>query len=172
MRRSIPLAIAVVSLLALMQDQPCRADGPLDALLARVPAQANTILVIDVPALHKSPLGLRENWSKKHERNYTEGVASIPPSAERVIAAGQLNPTTLNSAWESVLIESPKSISEEQLARAVSGAPDKIAGQSIVLGRNNSYYTLLTPKIVGNLRPANRPGMARWLRLANDRSKP
>jgi hypothetical protein len=58
----------------------------------------------------------------------------------------------------------PKPVSDEQIARAVSGAMDKVAGQTIVLGRNNSYYTVLAPRIVGNLRPANRLEMARCVR--------
>jgi hypothetical protein len=172
MRAAIVLSIALVGSIALLQNTPCRADASLDEMLARIPAHANTVLVIDVPALHKSPLGLRENWAKRHERNFAEGVATIPPSAERVVGAAQLDLTTLSPVWESVLLESPKPVSDEQLARAVSGATDKVSGQTIMLGRNNSYYTVLTPKIVGNLRPANRQEMARWVRFAKQNNKP
>src|SRR5262249_35853804 len=136
MRSSILLAIALACSLVLAQTTPCCADGPLDELLARIPSQANTILVLDVPALHKSPLGVRNNWSKRHEQSFAGGVASIPPSAQRVVGAAQLNTTTLSPTWETVILELPKPISDEQVARAVSGSMDKVAGQTIVLGRN------------------------------------
>jgi hypothetical protein len=172
MRWSIYLSVVLACSLALLQNNCCHADDSLDELLARIPAQANTILVIDVPALQKSPLGLRENWAKRHERNFGQGIVSIPPSALRVVGAAQLNTATLSPTWESILLESPKPVSEEQLARAVSGAMDKVSGQSIVLGRNNSYYTVLAPRIIGNLRPANRQEMARWVRFAKQNNKP
>jgi hypothetical protein len=172
MRWSISLSMALACSLAPLQNNCCCADDSLDEMLARIPAQANRILVIDVPGLHKSPLGVRENWAKRHERNFGQGVVSIPPSAQRVVGAAQLNTTTLNPVWESILLESPKPVSDEQLVRAVSGAMDKVSGQSIVLGRNNSYYTVLAPRIIGNLRPANRQEMARWVRFAKQNKKP
>src|SRR5262249_38742874 len=73
---------------------------------------------------------------------------------------------------EAVIGELPKPVSDEQIARAVSGTMDKVAGQTIVLGRNNSYYTVLAPRIVGNMRPANRQEMARWVRSAKQSNKP
>jgi hypothetical protein len=172
MRRLLLLLIPLASLIAFLYPMPCRADSSLDELLARIPSQANTILVIDVPGLHQSPLGLRQNWAKRHERNFGEGVVSIPPSVLRVVAAAQLNTATLDSAWERVLLESPKPISSEQLAQALAGQTDQVAGQSIVLGRNNSYYTVLAPKMIGSLRPANRQEMARWVRFAKQNDKP
>jgi hypothetical protein len=172
MRHAIIVCTTLACCYALLQIAPCRADGSLDDLLARIPAQANTILVIDVPSLHKCPLGLRENWTKRHEANFAEGIVSIPPSAQRVVGAAQLNTTTLSPVWESIILESPKPVSDEQLARALSGTTDKISGQTIVLARNNSYYTMLAPTIVGNLRPANRQEMARWVRFAKQNNKP
>jgi hypothetical protein len=172
MRPSLSLAFALACSVALWQSTPCYAEGSLDDLLARIPAQANTILVLDVPALHKSPLGVRENWAKRHERNFGEGIVSIPPAVQRVVSGAQLNPSTLSSAWECTLWESPKPISDEQLARALSGAADKVSGQTIILGRNNSYYTVLAPQIIGNQSPANRQEMGRWVRFAKQNKKP
>ncbi|HMF12846.1 MAG TPA: hypothetical protein VKE94_11085 [Gemmataceae bacterium] len=172
MRPSIWHLMTLAGLLVFSQCRQSRAEGPLDELLARVPAQANTILIIDVPALHESPLGVRENWRKRHEGTYAEGVSSIPPSAQRVVSAAQLNTTTLQPVWEAVILDSPKPVTEEQLVRRLSGSKDKVSGQTIVLGRNNSYYTLLTPKMVGSLRPANRQEMARWVRTAKESTKP
>lgn len=60
MRRAILLVILLVGFVAVSSGTICRADGSLDDMLTRIPAHANTILVIDVPALHKSPLGVRE----------------------------------------------------------------------------------------------------------------
>src|SRR5438128_444025 len=95
MRTSIAAAIGFLLFLITFHGAPPATAGSLDDLLIRVPDQANALLVVDVPALHKSRMGVRENWAKRHERQFMAGVASIPPSVQRVVLAAEVNPSTL-----------------------------------------------------------------------------
>src|SRR5437762_13817437 len=59
------LLTALLCLLAVTQSP---AAGPYDDLLKWIPDQANTLLLMDIYELHKSPLGKQEDWAKKHTR--------------------------------------------------------------------------------------------------------
>src|SRR5205085_8685394 len=75
------------------------AAGPYDDLLKWIPEQANTLLLMDVYELHKSPLGKQEDWATKHTR-VSLGPSSMSPKISKVVVAAQLNPSTLNYTWE------------------------------------------------------------------------
>jgi len=141
-------------------------------LLKRVPSDANAILAIDVPALHNSQLGQRENWAKKHQQDYLDHVTRIPPTVTRVLIGAQLNPSTLETNWRVGLLDSKLSLNPDAMARSVGGVVDQIGGESVVVTPQNSFLTSLTPQLVGVRSPVNRQEMARWLRFAKQNSRP
>ena len=79
-------------LLCLLAVSPSQAAGPYDDLLKWIPEQANTLLLIDVYELHKSPLGKQENWAKTHKRTSLGSLSSMSPSITKVVMAAQINP--------------------------------------------------------------------------------
>src|SRR5947209_8348522 len=141
------------------------AADPFQEILKDIPDNANALLLIDVQAIHQSPLGVKENWGKDHEQNYLSGATSIPPSVNRMAVAAQFNPTALESAWKIGLFELRDNITLEQLARTQNGSLDQVAGQQVVLSPRNAYCFIPAPRTVGLQRPANRQEMARWVRF-------
>jgi len=148
---------------------PCLA-GEFEDLLKRVPEQANSLLLVDVQAIHASPLALRKNWAKKHQQDYLAGVSRLPPNANKVVVAASFNPSTLDHGWKIGLVELQQDIDMSKVAQAEAGTLDKVAGQAVVLSPRNAYYLRVAPKIKGMMHPANRQELARWVRFSNRNS--
>src|SRR5262245_41714679 len=164
--RRFPLWASAVLLSAALAS-PGQAGESFAELTRRVPAQANAILLIDVDAIHQSPLAAKESWAKNHEHVTLSGVGSLPPGVERVVLAGLINPTTLDHVWKVGVAATRTTVTPGQITRAEGGTLDTVAGHAAILSRRNAYYTVLAPQVVGAMHPANRQELARWLRTAD-----
>jgi hypothetical protein len=142
------------------------AAGQYDDLLQWIPKDANTLLLMDIQELHKCPLGKLENWAQKHKRTSLGGFSSVSPRIRKVVAAAQLNPSTLQPTWEAAVFQLDQSIKEKDLSRIVSGSMDSVGGKPVALSPRNAYYVQLKDWVIGMMRPANRQAMAQWVRSA------
>jgi len=59
-------------------------------LLSRVQDSANAILLVDVQGLVKSPLDMKENWTRKHQSEFLSGSLMVPPTVDRAVLAAKL----------------------------------------------------------------------------------
>lgn len=140
--------------------------GPYDALLKYVPEQANALLLVNLKAARTSPVGVREHWGQNYQKTSLGGVSDSRPAADLLVAAMQLNPSTLEPAWEISVVELERNASQAGLVKAVGGSADSVGGQQVVLAPQNAYYAIFAPRVVGMMRPANRQSMARWIKPA------
>src|SRR5262245_31100879 len=81
-----------------------------------VPESANAVAIIDVPAIHRSPVGLKEDWQGKHEELFLSGALYIPPDAQMVVAAAQIDPHSQRHVWESAVYQLQHEVALDQLA--------------------------------------------------------
>ena len=146
---------------------PCPA-ADFSELLRRVPANANAVLLIDADAVHKSPHGTKEGWAKNHERDSLGGADGLPPGVQRLVIAGQINPSTLDADWKVGIAATRTAITPAQLAAAEGGNTDTLAGRQVVLSPRQTYFALLTPQTVGAMHPANRQSFSQWLRSTGE----
>jgi len=133
-------------------------------LTRRVPAQANAVLLVDVDAIHRSPMGAKDGWAKNHEKDSLTGVDSLPAAVERLVIGAQIDPTTLDAAWKVGVAATRKAMTPAQLAAAEGGTTDELAGRQVVISPRKTYFAMLAPQTVGAMHPANRQEFARWLR--------
>ena len=66
--------------------------GPFDEALRLVPDSANVLVLVDVKAVHASPVGQREDWAEKTKQRYRSAGGVMAPGSERVLIAGQCAP--------------------------------------------------------------------------------
>src|SRR4051812_31033358 len=123
MQRFSPWAWA--GLLALSAS-PCPA-ADFAELLKRVPASANAVLLIDVDAAHKSPHAAKEGWARNHEKDSLGGIDSLPPTVERLVIGGQIDPTTLDPTWRIGVAATRAAVTPAQIAAAEGGTTDTVA---------------------------------------------
>jgi hypothetical protein len=137
---------------------PAAADDKFIDLTPLLPPQANAATVIDVNAIYSSPLAQKENWAKQHPLPF-------PPTLYTVALACRIDPASLSGGEWEVGVANPKGrLTMEQLAVRDKGAPETIAGVQAVLSPRNLYFVEIRPWIIGMMKPADRQGVAKWVK--------
>src|SRR6476469_355076 len=133
------VSLATVAILALGQ---C-ASAQFEPLAAKVPSTANAITLLDAKQLLDSPLAKREGWKDKYERAFASGLVSIPPTAQRMIVAAELDYEYMKPRWEVAIADLTESRSAAQVARMTKGTLDPIGNTPAVALRDDSYLVEL-----------------------------
>lgn len=141
---------------------PARAE--FKDLLRRIPGEANTLLVVDVEKVLKSPLAIGAGWPQAQQEAYAAKPMVVPPGTTRVVLAAQLEPGTLRSLWEVSVMDLGQAPSIEAIARAEGGYLDRLAEKPAAWSPIDAYFVQLDPKVLGVVTPANRQFAARWVR--------
>src|SRR5215203_582879 len=71
-----------------------RADDLAD-LLKRVPGDMNTVAVINVAEINKTPRAIKEKWRDNHETEYLAGAAAVPAWTSVVVVGADILPGAL-----------------------------------------------------------------------------
>ena len=165
--RSGGRSVAVVALIAaslLLGPHPACAKGRFDDLLVRVPRSANALMLIDVGAVHRSPLAVKEDWKGQHAASYANKPMILPPESDRMVLASQMNPNRgFATLWEGAVISLRAPLSPRAVARAEGGYVDEIRGLPAVWTPSDAYVVLFDSKLMGILTPAHRQAVARWV---------
>lgn len=142
------------------------ADGEesFESLINYIPASANAIVLIDANGLRNSPLGKAKNWAARNEAAFTNSAFYLPPEADRLVLAAQLNPNhQFKQAWEISVMSLSETMSARSIARAEGGRLDEIAGLACVHSPNDAYFVLVQDDLLGVISPAHRQATARWI---------
>jgi len=140
------------------------AQGEFETLLKRVPASANSILVIDVEALLESPLAVKEGWKEQQRATYTSQPLILPPEGEKLIVASQMAPhDNFSQAWELGLMTLSESMPVNAMARAEGGYVDELSGKEVVWSPSDAYFVPLEDDHLAVIHPAIRQPVARWI---------
>jgi len=141
-------------------------------LMRLVPPSANAILVIDVNAVHISPIAVREGWKDRHEAAYVKRPLILPPEADRIVVAAQLNAGRQFAVnWELAVMSLTEPMSVRAIARAEGGYVDTINGLQSVWTPSNAYFIRLDAKTMGVMSPANRQAVSRWAQFGRQNTK-
>uniref|UniRef100_UPI002619FD9B hypothetical protein n=1 Tax=uncultured Gimesia sp. TaxID=1678688 RepID=UPI002619FD9B len=139
------------------------AKAQFDDLLKRIPSSANSLVVIDVTAMHASPLARKDGWLKKHEAAYVERPIYLPPEADKIILAAQINMSKeLRENWELAVMDLKEPIPMRSIARAEGGYVDSINGLHAAWTPSDAYFVRLNTSVMGVMHPANRQAVSRW----------
>lgn len=138
-------------------------------LLPFVPEDANAIAVMRIDDLKSSPLGQAENWAEKHETEFLDGAANVPPWVSTLVRSSYLRSGTPGGDWTAVLVPLPEEYDMQVLAEREETEVQEIDGRPAVAAtRNNGYFIELTAgaggdqRVLGGMMPATRQDVARW----------
>ena len=68
---------------------PTLATAQFAGMRARVPADANTLVLINAQKMFGSRIADREGWQAKRQAAYDAGISALPPGATEVLIAGR-----------------------------------------------------------------------------------
>src|SRR5687767_10677626 len=115
-----------------------RADD-LAELLNRVPADMNTVAVINAREINKAPRAVREKWKENHETEYLAGAIAVPGWVPVVVIAADLHPGAVARARSLALFPADGSVSAESIARRENGEVQTAGDATVVLSPHRGY---------------------------------
>jgi len=138
--------------------------GPFDELMKAVPPTANTLVLVDVAGLTGSPVGQKAGWAVKVDERYRDGSGVLPPGAERVLIAGQVNLQAGHRVWKAAVVDAPSPPPLADVAARERGEPDEVAGLAVVHSPRGVYFASPAANRWLVFYPDDRPALADWVR--------
>ena len=159
------LAHCGLLLVGLLVVAPVAVHGQeFEALVKRVPAGANTLVLLNVEKILQSPVAARENWKAKHEQAYAEGLSVLPADVKQAVFASEMDLDAMAPVWESVVMRLEGAPQLDALAGTSGGRQEMIGKYPVVALPTNAYAVQFAPDIVGAMTPAGRQLAGRWIR--------
>jgi hypothetical protein len=156
------IALLILGLVA-AQAEPALA-APFDAMLTKVPAGANVLVLIDVEATLAAPVAQKNGWGKKLSLNNVERPIFLPPEANKLAMAAMLRSgDNFTRLWELAVMELSDPISMRSIARSEGGYVDKIHGVPAAWTPSDAYFVSLGDRELGVMFPAERQFVSRWV---------
>ena len=163
----------IVSLPLLLADAG-RGQEDVAILLRRVPESSNTLAVVRLDALLKSPRGVRESWTDKYKLGYLNGAVRIPPMVKTVVMASHYHADDPTRAITiaAALLNKKDRLSMQDIAAAEGGTIETVAGRPVVRTRRDTLVVELAPGLMGAMHPASRQELAGWIRFCDRNREP
>lgn len=80
--------------------------GPFEGQIRLAPESTNLMVLVNVQALHNTPLAKSEEWVQKIKDAYLAGHALVPPTADRLVMLAEVDPLdTLRPIWDLSIID-------------------------------------------------------------------
>ncbi len=140
------------------------------SLAARIPNDANAIVVLDVDKIMASPLAMKENWKEVRKKAVAAGLTILPEAASSFALGAKMDYEFMEPLWELALVANKVPASLPKIATRWQGQIERISGRNAVLLPDDSYLIQLSNTKLAVMRPANRQSVARWL-AATDTSE-
>jgi hypothetical protein len=166
--RFVP-ALAMIGGL-ILAPQSARADDLTD-LFNRVPADMNTVAVINVKEINKSPRAVKEKWRDNHETEYLAGAAAVSPWTSVVVIGADLQPRRLGHSRSVALIPVGYAMDASTIAKRENGAVQSGDDLTLVLSPRRGYFGFPKSGIIAVSNTIPRQDFARWVRSAKTADK-
>lgn len=139
-------------------EQPVR-FGPL---LGRVPAGANTLIMLDVEAVRNSLFVTNTPASEKAVRAQVNRFVFGAKELDRAVLASNLDLNELVPVWEAVLTQTNTDIVLADVAKRENGRIEQLGSMQAVWLPSNGYLVPFTSRLIGMRFPADRAFVTKW----------
>ena len=137
--------------------------GQFEDLIKHVPETANAMVLVNAKAVFASEIAVREGWQANREKNFAAGLTGIPPKAETLIIASDLDIEQRHANWEVAIAKLQAEVSASSLASQAGGVVDKIESVPVVRLPDNSFIMDFPGDLFGMMTPGNRQSVASWI---------
>lgn len=142
-----------------------RADDAF-SLLKYIPAQANTIAVINTASLLASPRAQKEGWAKLDQTEYLAGAVPLNPRVERMVFAKEFIPSAPGEGTTMALIVLNRDTEIAEIAKRHGTSVEKLGDDAYTQSRTGVCYFKFGDKLLGTIRSENKQEIARWVKYA------
>ena len=157
----VRLSLSFLSVLVM--SAPCVASDFND-LTRKVPQGANAVMAIDVAKTLASPLAKKEGWDRKLTDGGSDRPLYLPPEADKLLSAAQIDITrNFSKSWSVSLFGLTESVPIGVVARLEGGYVDKIDDVDVAWLPSDAYVMKTSDTTLVMQSPANRQAAARWI---------
>ena len=142
---------------------PRASHAQFEGMKYRVPADANTLILINAEKMFGSPVADRERWEARRKAAYDAGISGLPPDGTEVLLAGRTDFEYGSSVWELGMMKLRGDRSVASVAQRYGGEMDQIAERDATRLPNDHYVVQLMSNLLAAYTPANRQDVKRWL---------
>ncbi|MDG2384716.1 MAG: hypothetical protein P8N76_23815 [Pirellulaceae bacterium] len=164
MIRSHRLCLRLSSVALLVGLCATTANAQFSDLIRRVPPGANAVVAVNLQKALASPLASKENWKQDRQKAFEAGMIAMPPSADQLLLAAQMDLQFMQPMWEVTLLNVNRKASMPEIATRWGGTIDNFNGRSAVMLPHDAYIVGFGESMVGSMSPGNRQTVGRWLR--------
>lgn len=133
------------------------------SLVAKVPGGSNSLVLIDVDGVLASPIAKANGWARRFNDGGADRPLYLPPEADKVAIAAQLDLVRgCSKNWEVAVMGMKEPVSMSLIARAEGGYTDEIQGVKTAWVPSDAYFIELDAQTLGLMAPADRQAIARW----------
>lgn len=141
-------------------------------LLNYVPADANTVTVLNLDKMLNSVHGMNKHWKDKLAKKAVDRPLALPAKTTRAVLASRIDLEYMKPIWELAIIELKDIPTMQEIAKAEGGTVEEIAGMPAVRTARDAYVIRLSRDTFAVITPADRQKVTRWLRKALKRTEP
>ena len=142
---------------------PACAEDQVAELLKFAPHKTNSVSVIRVKELLETKRSAAEDWVANREARFLAGSALIPPWAQLLVRATEVEPRGTAKLWSVSLAPRPADITLDKLAAERDRPRDDIAGQPVLRTRTG-FLAQIGDNIMTHYSPADRQDFSRFLK--------
>lgn len=165
MRRG-PQLLTICLMLILATGRGLPASGQFADLLTKVPAGANTIVVLDPEQIFASPVAAAGGWKQRYDQTFADSPLMMPPSARQFVLAADLDLEHFHPRWQAAVMRLSADPSMAMVARTIRGQQDSLAGKDTVVSPKGGRLVKFGPNVFGAIQPGDRQGAGRWIESA------
>ncbi len=140
------------------------AVAQFDPLTKWIPDNANSLVMIQVDDICRSPVAIEKNWPDKYESVCEAGIEFLPTGMRRFVVASHIDFQFMEPIWTIAAYEKTGGeLRIDKVAELTGGMVDFLAGYDAVALREDVFLVKIAPNIAASMSPANRQATIRWL---------
>lgn len=155
------------ALLAFLTAGVAPAATPSEALKL-APGPFNTVTVVNVAAILRTPRAVKEKWAEKDHTEYLAGAIPFHPSVSSIVATGDLRPGRKGGGMGAVIAPMTKKMDLAAVAKAVGGEQTTAGGEPVVATPGGLYLLKLGDDLLGGLRADGKQDAGRWAKAVRE----
>ncbi len=160
-RGSIFRMLCLLAALVMLSEASARAADRVPELLKLLPNNINSVSIIRIDELMKSPRAVAEKWKEQQEQNFLAGSGRVPGWVETLVRGTDIHSLSQGPIQSVALAPEPPGMTLDKLLPAEQIVADQV-GKFTVWRSDRYYITQVTSDIVGVMSPPNRQSLSRW----------
>jgi hypothetical protein len=165
----IKLSLACFVAAVCLAGQAAAQSADFAAMVNQLPADANSVFLINGSALRDAPPAVMEKWKSSYAAANNASPLALPEGIRYAAMATEFDLQHMQPLQQAVVLALEQTVTADSIGRARKGVVDRIGDNDIVWIEDACVF-VNSDKQVTVVSPLNRQSAARWLGNARSRN--